>query len=383
VAAIQPLKRRCRGARLGHHSAGLDATTAHPLIIEPAFRRAACLPSVDTPLKQRLIGAIVLVALAVIFLPMLVKGPAPDSGVANVPIAAPAAPADGQFQTRELPLVAPAGGATGLQGAASTAAPLGQSAATPADASAEADTSPAVAAGNYAVSFGAYASQKDADAVIAYLKRSNLPGFSEPATINGRAAFRVRVGPYADRAQAEAARLEAVKVRNDVKAEVVTLDARAETPVAAAPAPVPTSSTSAASAATVTTETLPPEPAAASRPATKPEAPRPVPKPEPRAETRATTPEPAKPVAVPAAPAASSVGFAVQLGAFGKAEDANALRDKVRAAGFSAFVEQVRTDKGTLHRVRVGPVANRAEAENLKAQVASKVGVAGMVRPHP
>jgi len=70
---------------------------------------------VDTPLKQRLIGAIVLVALAVIFLPMLVKGPAPDSGVANVPIAAPDAPADGQFETRELPLVAPAGGATGLQ----------------------------------------------------------------------------------------------------------------------------------------------------------------------------------------------------------------------------------------------------------------------------
>ncbi|MNV42153.1 cell division protein DedD [compost metagenome] len=85
----------------------------------------------------------------------------------------------------------------------------------------------------------------------------------------------------------------------------------------------------------------------------------------------------------PAAPAASSVGFAVQLGAFGQAAEANALRDKVRAAGFSAFVEQVRTDKGTLNRVRVGPVANRAEAENLKAQVASKVGVAGMVRPHP
>ena len=54
-----------------------------------------------------------------------------------------------------------------------------------------------------------------------------------------------------------------------------------------------------------------------------------------------------------------------------------------RAACFSAFVEQVRTDKGTLNRVRVGPVANRADAENLKAQVAAKVGVAGMVRPHP
>lgn len=332
----------------------------------------------DTPLKQRLIGAIVLVALAVIFLPMLVKGPAPDSGVANVPIAAPDAPEDGQFQTRELPLVAPAGGATGLQGAASSTAPLNEAAATPADAAVPADTSPAVAAGNYAVSFGAYASQKDAEAVIAYLKRSNLPGFSEPATINGRQAFRVRVGPYADRAQAEAARLEAVKVRNDVKAEVVTLDARADTPAAAAPAAASSASAAPASAA-VTTEALPPEPVAAAKPTPKPEPPKPAVKPE----AKPVAAEPAKPVAVPTAPAASSVGFAVQLGAFGKAEDANALRDKVRAAGFSAFVEQVRTDKGTLHRVRVGPVANRAEAENLNAQVASKVGVAGMVRPHP
>ena len=342
----------------------------------------------DTPLKQRLIGAIVLVALAVIFLPMLVKGPAPDSGVANVPITAPDAPADGQFQTRELPLVAPTGGATGLQSGVTTTQPLQQDAAAPAEPAA-ADTSPAVAAGNYAVSFGAYGSQADANAVIAFLKKAQLPGFSEPATINGRQAWRVRVGPYADRAQAEAARLEAVKVRNDVKAEVVTLDARADTAVAAAPAPTPAATTAPAAssaaaapaAATVKTETLPPEPVAAAKPAPKPEAPKPEPKPA------AAKPEPAtaaaKPVAVPTAPAASSVGFAVQLGAFGQATEANALRDKVRAAGFSAFVEQVRTDKGTLNRVRVGPVANRAEAENLKAQVASKVGVAGMVRPHP
>jgi cell division septation protein DedD len=346
---------------------------------------------VDTPLKQRLIGAIVLVALAVIFLPMLVKGPAPDSGVASVPISAPAAPSDGQFETRELPLVAPTGAATGLQGA-STTQPL-QDGVDATSAPAAADSSPAVAAGNFAVSFGAYGSQADADAVIAYLKKSQLPGFAEPATINGRQAWRVRVGPYADRAQAEAARLQAVKVRNDVKAEVVTLDARADTAVAAAPAPSPaaaapatataSSAAAAPSSAAVKTEALPPEPVAAA----KPVAPKPEPKPAP-AKPEPAKPEPAataaaKPVATPAAPAASSIGFAVQLGAFGQAAEANALRDKVRAAGFSAFVEQVRTDKGTLNRVRVGPVANRAEAENLKAQVASKVGVAGMVRPHP
>jgi cell division septation protein DedD len=330
---------------------------------------------VDTPLKQRLIGAIVLVALAVIFLPMLVKGPAPDSGVANVPISAPDAPADGQFQTRELPLVAPTGAATGLQSGVSSTQPLQQDAAAPAEP-AVADTSPAVAAGNYAVSFGAYASQADASAVIAFLKKAQLPGFSEPATINGRQAWRVRVGPYADRAQAEAARLEAVKVRNDVKAEVVTLDARADSAVAVTPTPTPTHTPA---TATVKSEALPPEPVAASKPAPKPEAPKPEPKPAPAKPEQAA----AKPVDVPATPAASSVGFAVQLGAFGQPAEANALRDKVRAAGFSAFVEQVRTDKGTLNRVRVGPVANRAEAENLKAQVASKVGVAGMVRPHP
>ncbi len=320
---------------------------------------------------------------------MLVKGPAPDSGVANVPITAPAAPSDGQFETRELPLVAPTGAATGLQSGVSSTQPLADTSAVAADA-APADTSPAVAAGNYAVSFGAYGSQADADAVIAYLRKSQLPGFSEPATINGRPAWRVRVGPYADRAQAESARLQAVKVRSDVKAEVVTLDARADSAVAATPTPTPAAAPASASSATpaaaaantVKTEALPAEPVAAAKPEPKPAAPKPEPEPEPK-------PAPAKPapaaatVSAPAAPAASSVGFAVQLGAFGQAAEANALRDKVRAAGFSAFVEQVRTDKGTLNRVRVGPVANRADAENLKAQVAAKVGVAGMVRPHP
>ncbi|MBD7921996.1 MULTISPECIES: SPOR domain-containing protein [Xanthomonas] len=346
----------------------------------------------DTVLKQRLIGALVLVALAVIFLPMLVKGPAPDSGVANVPLKAPDAPADGQFQTRELPLVtpgdAPSGGAVGMASAPAAAPapvqdnPDAADLATPAAAgSAAQPLPPTVAAGNYAVNFGAYSTQADADAVIARLKQAQLPGFREAATIGGRQAWRVRIGPYADRAQAESVRLQAVKVRNDVNAQVVTLDAPSASSVAAAATP-------AATAAPAKTETLPPEPAkpvAAAKPpvaaAPKPE----QPKPEPAKP--AATPAPvaaAKPApSVPSVPAASGTGFAVQLGAFAKAEDANALRDKVRAAGFSAFVEQVRTDKGALNRVRVGPVANRADAEQLRAQVASKVGISGMVRPHP
>jgi cell division septation protein DedD len=126
---------------------------------------------------------------------------------------------------------------------------------------------------------------------------------------------------------------------------------------------------------------LPPEPA------------KPVQSPPAETKPVATAPKPAvevpKPVAAPAKPieapkpAATNVGFAVQVGAFTQPADANALRDKLRAGGFSAFVEQVKTDKGTLSRVRVGPVANRADADQLKAQVAAKVGINGMVRPHP
>ena len=341
----------------------------------------------DTALKQRLIGAIVLVALAVIFLPMLIKGPAPDSGVSDVPLDVPASP-DGEYETRELPLVtpgnAPAGGALGLEGQGT--APASGSVA-PATGTAAPGTQPATtAAGDFAVSFGAYATQSDADAVLARLKQAQLPGFVEPATINGKSAFRVRVGPYLDRAAAEAGRLQAVQVRNDVNAQVVTLDAAAA-PASVPPAPAATPSASepvaTAPAPAVSTQALPPEPA---KPAPKP--PTPVaaaPKP---AETKPVEPKPAptvaatKPVEAPK-PAASSVGFAVQLGAFSNAADANALRDRVRGAGFSAFVEQVRTDKGTLSRVRVGPVANRADADRLKSQVAAKVGIDGMVRPHP
>ncbi|MGE8234560.1 MAG: SPOR domain-containing protein [Stenotrophomonas sp.] len=338
----------------------------------------------ETPLKQRLIGAIVLVALAVIFLPMLVKGPAPDSGVQDVPLSAPAAPAEGQFETRELPLVAPgapAGGAVGMP-AAQPETGVASAVEPPANG-----LPAATAAGNYAVNFGAYGSEADADAVIAHLKKSNLPGFRQADTINGRQAWRVRIGPYADRAQAELVRLEAGKVRNDVNAQVVVLNAAAENAVPA-PAATPaagSTATAAATSAPVRTEALPPEPAkpvvAAPKPEPKPAAKPEAPKPEPARPVAATPAKPA--VATPAAPAASGVGFAVQLGAFGQAADANALRDRARAAGFSAFVEQVRTDNGVLNRVRVGPVASRDQAEQLKAQVAAKVGVAGMVRPHP
>ncbi|AWV07952.1 sporulation protein [Lysobacter maris] len=310
-----------------------------------------------------MIGAIVLVALAVIFLPMLIKGPAPESGVTDVPLEAPEAP-QGEFETRELPLVtpgdAPAGGVVGMESGdgAERLPTVDADVADAADAASDGTMMPAaVAGGDYAVNFGTYSSSRDADMVIVAVKGAQLPAYQETVTASdGRTLHRVRIGPFATQADAEAARVRATGVHSGVVARVVSLNADAATPAQSKP---------------------PAEPVAA------------APTPEPPRQSAAdpeSAPAPRAPAATetkPAAPAAATVGFAVQLGAFSHAEEAGKLRDRARAAGFTAFIEQIRTDKGVLNRVRVGPVASRAEAEQLKAQVAARLGIAGIVRPHP
>ena len=168
----------------------------------------------EPALKQRLVGAGVLVALAVIFLPMLVQGPAPDSGASSIPLSVPDAP-KGDFDTQELPLVEP--GATPAGGATGMPAP-GDAAAQPADASLPPDNGDmypaASAAGDYAVDFGDYASAQLADAAVASLRASHLPGYREAATgADGQPVQRVRIGPFATRPDAESARLRASHAR--------------------------------------------------------------------------------------------------------------------------------------------------------------------------
>jgi cell division septation protein DedD len=312
----------------------------------------------EPALKQRLVGAVVLVALAVIFLPMLIKGPAPESGVGDVSLELPPGP-EGEFETRELPLVtpgaAPSGGVVGMDvpGAApgdgslpmvdagqpaardpldepivnEDAADLADAPATAPAAAAEAPAPrgemfpPPTAGGDWAVSFGTYSTTAAADRIVGDLRASQLPGFRERATVDGRTVYRVRIGPYASRADAEAARLRAAHVRDDVGAQVVALDA----PATAAP----------------------------SAPAS------------------------------PAPAAAPDTGFVVQLGAFRDAGEAEALRDRVRAAGMGAFTEPVQTEQGPLVRVLAGPAFDRAEADRLKAQLKSRFGIDGLVRSHP
>src|SRR5580765_5977485 len=197
----------------------------------------------DRPVKQRLWGAAVLIALAVIFLPMLVKGPAPDSGVSDVPLDSPKAP-DATVKTQELPLDVPGAigknGATGMPAPQADSTPPTTATATnaPAAASEPADSkpSPATAAGDYAINFGSYGSSGDADRVVQALTGIKLHGYSEKVSMGGRDVWRVRIGPYPSREAAEIARVQAGQLNPAVKAQVIALDAGA----AATPAPAAT-----------------------------------------------------------------------------------------------------------------------------------------------
>jgi DedD protein len=82
-------------------------------------------------------------------------------------------------------------------------------------------------------------------------------------------------------------------------------------------------------------------------------------------------------------PAESTTGmWAVQLGSFSNKENAEKLAGDLRKQGYAAFLSQLQTDAGQLHRVRIGPQKNRESAEAMAARLL-KVSHEGQVVPHP
>ena len=81
--------------------------------------------------------------------------------------------------------------------------------------------------------------------------------------------------------------------------------------------------------------------------------------------------------------AASTTGmWAVQLGSFSNKENAEKLAADLRKQGYAAFLSQLQTSSGRLHRVRIGPQKDRASAEEMAARLL-KVDHKGQVVPHP
>ena len=103
---------------------------------------------------------------------------------------------------------------------------------------------------------------------------------------------------------------------------------------------------------------------------------------EPVAQREEPVPAPAQPQ--PEAPAASSTTgmWAVQLGSFSNKANAEKLAADLRKQGYAAFLSQLDTSSGTLHRVRIGPQKDRDAAEAMAARLL-KVDIKGQVVPHP
>ncbi|HEU0152982.1 MAG TPA: SPOR domain-containing protein [Arenimonas sp.] len=339
----------------------------------------------DSALKQRLIGAAVLVALAMIFLPMLLKGPdvsGPDA--AEVPLDMPAAP-DQAFETREVPLTLPApeapdGGVLGLSPRPvasddpNAVATVDQTALPPArtEVAPEPEDGP-LAAVDAATGLPAPAAPSAPDPTPAPTPAPTptpepvvtapppapaaAPAPALPAaTAGGR--YMVNVGSFSNLANA---RSLADKLRSrglPLTSESVDVAGKPAMRLRVGPygdrtaaeaARLRVESVTGGSAAVVTLDA-----AVAGAPA----------------PARAST--------------APTVGFAVQLGAFSTEADANALRDRARAAGFVAFHQRMNTDRGAVWRVRVGPEADRASADRLLEAVRSRLSMPeAIVVPHP
>ncbi|MDJ0760398.1 MAG: SPOR domain-containing protein [Woeseiaceae bacterium] len=81
--------------------------------------------------------------------------------------------------------------------------------------------------------------------------------------------------------------------------------------------------------------------------------------------------------------AGSATGmWAVQLGSFSSADNANRLAADLRQKGFAAFLSKTDNGGKELHRVRIGPQKDKPAAEAMASRL-KDAGHTGQVVPHP
>lgn len=75
--------------------------------------------------------------------------------------------------------------------------------------------------------------------------------------------------------------------------------------------------------------------------------------------------------------------WVVQVGSFSQADNALALRNKLRKKQFPAFVEAITTPEGKIYRVRVGPEVQQRSANKLQRRLKKEMAMKGLVMRHP
>jgi DedD protein len=79
------------------------------------------------------------------------------------------------------------------------------------------------------------------------------------------------------------------------------------------------------------------------------------------------------PVIEPAAAADEGGRYVVQVASFGAVNNANRLSKTLGGYGYSVMVDTIKSDVGTLHRVRVGPYASESEANGAVSKLQTQV----------
>ncbi|MBI2993343.1 MAG: SPOR domain-containing protein [Gammaproteobacteria bacterium] len=114
----------------------------------------------------------------------------------------------------------------------------------------------------------------------------------------------------------------------------------------------------------------------------------------PGPEGNKAQPEPAKPeppaqqapTPVQAIPAPERVGLSawvVQLGSFSSEDNAKSLSQKLRDAGYAAFVEPIGESGERTYRVRVGPELLKSDAQALADRLKANMRLDGIVLAYP
>ncbi len=157
--------------------------------------------------KERIIGAIVLVSFAVVFVPMYLDGPDPVAAGSDDPGVRQTASAS--IQVLSIPLAEPKEVAID-EIAAAMSSPTAQSVILPEPAAepqrktgVQAEGTASLQSG-WAVQVGSFGSEANAELLASQLSEQGYPAFVARGRIDGRNMHRVRVGPEADRSRAEA-----------------------------------------------------------------------------------------------------------------------------------------------------------------------------------
>lgn len=263
----------------------------------------------DQELKQRLIGAAVITALAAIFVPMLFDDPIDETGKSINELKIPEIPAKVQevdimplpekveevaenLPTANAPKEAPVALEEG-ESEAALEAPKPQTRLTPKDtAPSRVPTAvkPAALAPAIAQTYDEPAEAEDVPPVVTKPGKLPTPSVQQPVSV-----------PPAPKV------LKPVSKTPDPKVEAST-----------APAPVPSSS---------------------------------------------------KAQSAPAA-AEESNRWYLQVGTFSQKPNAASLQESLKQQGFAATVKEVASDKGTVFKVRIGPIVDKAKAQAVKAKLA-------------